>query len=83
MLSEILKEFRESGGIVSLNELSRHLGLERSALDGMLETLVRQGKLREVCAMGSTGSCHCGGGCQGCGQPHGDSLVGKSYELVA
>jgi hypothetical protein len=83
MLSQILKEFRESGGaIISLNGLSRRLGVERSALDGMLETLVRQGKLREVCASGSSGGCHCGGGCRGCKFCHPDGAMGKSYALV-
>ncbi len=48
MLSEILKAFREADGPLDLNELGRRLGIEKSALEGMLETLVRQGKLREV-----------------------------------
>jgi hypothetical protein len=83
MLSKILKEFHDSSGIVSLNELSRRLSVERSALDGMLETLVRQGRLREVCAAGSTSSCHCNSGCNGCAKPNGIGLAGKSYEVVS
>jgi hypothetical protein len=82
MLSRILKEFYESGGAVNLNELSCRLGVERSALDGMLETLVRQGKLREVGAVTGTGSCHCGSGSCHCGENAGKA-IGKSYELVA
>ena len=78
MLGKILKEFRESGGAVNLNELSRRLGVDRSALDGMLETLVRQGKLREVCAVAE--DCPGGRGCH-CGKNAGTAL-GKSYELV-
>jgi hypothetical protein len=70
MLSRILKEFQDSGNIISLNDLSRRLGVDRSALDGMLETLVHLGKLREVCTLESSGNCHCAG-CQGCSRPHG------------
>jgi DNA-binding Lrp family transcriptional regulator len=81
MLTLILKELRESGGAVSLNELSRRLGVERSALDGMLETLVRQGKLQEICAAGSSRGCHCSGCSCHCGENTGQ-VLGKSYELV-
>jgi DNA-binding IclR family transcriptional regulator len=49
MLSQILKEFKESGGTIDLAELSRRLGVEPSALDGMLEVLVRRGKLNHLC----------------------------------
>ena len=81
MLSKILKELIDSGGTIHLNELSRRLGVERTALDGMLETLVRQGRLREVCAVACSASCHCGGGCC-CGENAGKPF-GRSYELVA
>jgi len=79
MLSEILKTFRETGGPLSLKELSRRLEVAPGALEGMLETLVRQGKLREV---GGGGSCgHCAGRL-GCGHvPSGDTMP-RAYELV-
>ena len=48
MLLQIIDEFRKFSGPLDLNELSRRLGVEKSALDGMLQLLVRQGKLREV-----------------------------------
>jgi hypothetical protein len=84
MLSQILKEFRESDGAISLKELSCRLGVERGALDGMIETLVRQGRLREVCTAGAASvGCYCGGGCHGCGQPHGDTAVGHSRAFQA
>jgi DNA-binding IclR family transcriptional regulator len=83
MLSQILKEFHNSGGVISLNELSQRIGVARSALDGMLQTLARQGRLREVCATGRfSGSCHCSS-CHGCVQAHGDGPDGKLYELVS
>lgn len=82
MLSQILRTFRDSGGAISLEELRRRLGVDRSALDGMLDTLVRQGRLREV-----SGECpggrHGGGGCRGCALCHPGSTIGKSYKLVS
>ena len=48
MLTEIMKAFEKDEGPVALNELALEMGVERSALEGMLQTLVRQGKLREV-----------------------------------
>jgi Mn-dependent DtxR family transcriptional regulator len=66
MLSRILEELKESGGVVNRNELSRKLGVERSALDGMIEMLLRQGRLKEItgeasgcsaCKKGSCGNC--------------------------
>ena len=58
MLSEIMKAFRETKEPLDLNELSDRLGVERSALEGMLELLVRQGKLKEV-SIGSEECAHC------------------------
>jgi Mn-dependent DtxR family transcriptional regulator len=48
MLAEILRAFREADRPIDLNRLSRQLDVESSALEGMLQTLVRQGKLREI-----------------------------------
>jgi hypothetical protein len=45
MLSEILNSFK-TGEPQDLEELAQRLGTERSALEGMLMTLVRQGKLK-------------------------------------
>ena len=79
MLSQIVKEFKESGGTIDLVELSRKLGVEPSALNGMLETLVRQGRLQKTCAAGG-GSC--GGSCQSCGYYRPEANIGSVYELV-
>ena len=80
MLSRILKEFKEANEPLDLNELSRRLGIERSTLEGMLELLVRQGKLREVGA--DTETCaHCHGRLS-CAQIQMGNLMGKAYELV-
>jgi hypothetical protein len=48
MLSQILQELENAKKPVDLNDLSRRLGVQRSALDGMIEFLVRKGRLREV-----------------------------------
>lgn len=80
MLAEIIKTFRETREPLDLNELSRHLGVERSALEGMLELLVRQGKLREV-SLGSETCAHCGSRLS-CTHMQMGNLMGKVYELV-
>jgi len=80
MLSEILKAFRQTGEPLDLNELSRHLGTERSALEGMLELLVRQGKLKEV-TIGSE-DCACCSGRSSCAHLQSDQIMGKVYELA-
>ncbi len=80
MLSRILKGFEQARGPLDLNELSRRMGVERSALDGMLEFLVRKGKLREV-GSGTETCAHCAGRLS-CAQLQMGNLIGKSYELV-
>ena len=80
MLSRILQEFERAEGPLDLNELSRRLGVERSALDGMLEYLVRKGKLREV-GLGTETCAHCAGRLS-CAQLQMGNLMGRAYELV-
>jgi hypothetical protein len=68
MLQQVLTEIQQADGPITVNELSRKLGLERSALQGMIEFWVRKGRLRDddalaadeaVCDTGSCGdSCH-------------------------
>jgi len=77
MLSRILMELEGGSGIVDLNGLSRALGVERSALDGMLRLLVRQGRLREVRCDGVACK-NCQSGCCCSWQ---ESRMGKLYEL--
>ncbi len=80
MLSEVLKSFKHTGGPLDLNELSRRLNIERSALEGMLELLIRQGKLKKV----SPGSAECArcGSRSGCAYLQLGNSMGKVYELV-
>jgi hypothetical protein len=48
MLQAILAEFKHSQNILSLTSLSQKLGVEPSALEGMLCTLVRKGRIIEL-----------------------------------
>ena len=79
VLSEIIKAFEQAGGPVELNELGRSLGVERSALEGMLELLVRQGKLREI-SLGSETCAHCSNR-SGCTLLRSGSPGSNVYEL--
>jgi|GEM_PF-3001090 len=80
MLSQILKAFEESSGPMDLNELSRRLRTERSALEGMLGLLVRQGKLKEV-KPGSEACRHCSSRLS-CGYMQSGNFMGTVYELT-
>lgn len=55
MLASILEELRRGGGGLTAAELSRALGVERSALEGMLDLLERKGKLRRARECGMLG----------------------------
>ena len=48
MLSDVLGAIRAAGRPMCLADLSRDLGIERSALEGMLDTLVSRGRLRAI-----------------------------------
>ena len=80
MLTRIIDEFRKADGVVDLNELSRRLGVDRSALKGMLALLVHQGKLREVGA--SSEDCTRCAEHLGCAHQHSGNRLGMAYELV-
>ena len=64
MLRRLLHEIESAQGPVNLNRLSRKLGIERGALDGMIAYWVRRGRLKHdsgaVCASGE-----CDLSCQG------------------
>ena len=48
MLAAILSVVRTSGRPMCLADLSRELGIDEPALEGMLETLVARGRLRTI-----------------------------------
>lgn len=59
MLHQILVALERANGSLSLAELSQELGIERSALEGMISFWVRKGRLKDSAVAG------CGGG-KGC-----------------
>jgi hypothetical protein len=63
MLQQVLQAFEQADRPLALDELSRQLGIEPSALDGMIRFWVRKGRLRDSALAGcSSCSAHCGGG---------------------
>lgn len=68
MLQRLLSEIEEANGPISFDDLSRRLRVERSALQPMLDLLVRKGLLTEW-GQGATavacGSEACGTSCSG------------------
>ena len=54
MLREILAEFDRVDAPLDLTELSARLNIQKSALQGMMTTLVRQGKLKMDGTAGSS-----------------------------
>jgi hypothetical protein len=64
MLRQILAEFQQAAGPLCVDELSRKLEVEVSALDGMLQTLVRNRRLLEISPTTSgCVTCPAKGGC--------------------
>jgi hypothetical protein len=67
MLTRLLSVIEQAGGPVRLEELSRLLGVERSALTPMLDLLGRKGLLSEWAQAGGSVACSsgCGTSCSG------------------
>jgi hypothetical protein len=61
MISQVLHAIKSAKGTVNINELSNKLGIERSALEGMIQHLVRNGLL--VADHGLSGGCSLSGSC--------------------
>ena len=70
MLHQVLQEIEAAQGSMNLNELSRKLAIERSALEGMIQYWVRKGRLIDDAHAnaGAASGCStgaCGGSCSG------------------
>ena len=70
MLGQILQELRSAKSALNLNELSHKLGIERSALEGMIVYLAQKGKLQDddeamQAVLGACNTGSCGGSCRG------------------
>lgn len=61
-LRQVLDQFEQSQGSVSLPHMAHTLGIERGTLQNMIDYWVRKGKLREVGAQ----SCETCGSAAGC-----------------
>jgi|GEM_PF-389184 len=80
MLKKILIEFDRVDAPLDLDELSNRLNIQKSALQGMLTTLVRQGKLEKdsVDASPSLGEPACSSfNCMGCAASSNCPFIGK------
>ncbi len=64
LLHEVLRVLEQAEHPLSFSELSRHLGVEPSALQGMIDFWVRKGRLRIVGPLDGT-QCEMSG-CVGC-----------------
>lgn len=68
MLERLLARIRETNGPISFDDLSKRLQVERSALQPMLDLLVRKGLLAEWTGAGTNLACGggaCGTSCTG------------------
>lgn len=79
-LSGVLREFEGARGNLTLVEIARRLGTERSALEGMIQLLVRKGRLRR--ARGAEDGCAACGLRLACGDERSGGSLGTCYELV-
>ncbi len=48
MLQRVLQEIESAQAPITLNQLAYKLGLERSALEGMIKFWIRKGRIQEV-----------------------------------
>ena len=86
MLNQVLQEIRSTQSTLNLGDLSRKLGIERSALDGMIQFWVRKGRLVDdeaaetqagvVCSIGG-----CGASCMGTSNCAFVAKMPKTYSI--
>ena len=67
-MNKVLREIENAKGALDLGELNRRLGIDRSALEGMIQFWVRKGRLVDeqgagMAAAHTAGSC--GAACSG------------------
>ncbi len=82
MLRRVLQELEAARGPLSLDELSRQLGIERDALNGMLQALVRLGHLRVDGTALAACDQHCVG-CRAVQQCSSPSRLLRTYSVVS
>ena len=72
MLYDVLQALEHAPGPISLEQLSKQLGVERAVLEDMISFWVRKGRLRDSSMMGKH-ACPTGG-CHGC-SPHEEGCI--------
>ncbi len=65
MLKQILHEIEIAQGSITIRDLSRKLNVEPNALEGMLQFLVRKGRIRDDGSESSDHGASCGKSCSG------------------
>jgi hypothetical protein len=60
MLSQVLHEIESAHGPITTGELSRKMGIDPAALDGMIQFWVRKGRLQMDEKQTSETNCSCG-----------------------
>ncbi len=84
MLKRVLQEVEATNGPIHTAELSRRLGIERGALEGMIAYWVRKGRLldgEEAGQVCSPAAGHCGTTCSGVANCVFIAKMPKSYSL--
>jgi len=79
MLNQVLHEIENARGPLTVNELSRKLGIDPAALEGMIEFWVRKGRLQVENDQTSGASCACGSGGSSCAPVSEGVQISKSY----
>jgi hypothetical protein len=83
MLNQVLQEITNAKEPISLPVLSSRLGIERGALEGMLDYWVRKGRLKDDDAIpeGAHSAGSCGPSCGGADSCSFVAKIPKSYSL--
>jgi hypothetical protein len=69
MLNQVLLEIQAAKGTLRLNEMARRIGVDASALEGMIAFWVSKGKLKPVSMeTGANCAAPCAGECPGAAQ---------------
>ena len=84
MLNQVLREIETTRGPVTISELSYRLGVERSALESMIQFWVRKGRIQDDDAPspGNTEIGGCGTSCTGIADCVFITKMPKTYSLA-
>ncbi len=81
MLQQVLREFEHAREPLNLRDLAHKLGVERSALEGMIDYWIRKGRLKDDSAQTVCSSCGSGSACGS--EPQGCPFVGKMPRTIS